>query len=251
VKFTVEPRLLDHFGIAMYNTVPKAIAELCANGYDADASRVDITYKNDAISILDNGAGMSEGDVQEHYLRLGRDRREDENEGGETTPTGRPIIGNKGIGKLAGFGIAQTMIVRTWRDGIETTITLDREELEEAVDLESFEIKAQTKKVRKRSGGTDVTLSGLLEDINLIEEEKLRAYLARHLPSRSGWAIFVTVRSRALKTSPALATTSATRSRAMERSRATTSSPPTAAACSPASRSASVIESCKKPPSLG
>lgn len=24
VKFTVEPRLLDHFGIAMYNTVPKS-----------------------------------------------------------------------------------------------------------------------------------------------------------------------------------------------------------------------------------
>src|SRR5262245_11596447 len=31
VRFTIEPRLLDHFGIAMYSTIPKAIAELCAN----------------------------------------------------------------------------------------------------------------------------------------------------------------------------------------------------------------------------
>jgi hypothetical protein len=47
VRFTVEPRLLDHFGIAMYNTIPRTIAELCANAYDADASRVNITYRSD------------------------------------------------------------------------------------------------------------------------------------------------------------------------------------------------------------
>ena len=51
------PRLLDHFGIAMYNTIPKAIAELCANAYDADATRVDIKYSADEISIRDNGRG--------------------------------------------------------------------------------------------------------------------------------------------------------------------------------------------------
>jgi len=50
MRFKVVPRLLDHFGIAMYNTVPKAIAELCANAYDADASRVDITYSDEERS---------------------------------------------------------------------------------------------------------------------------------------------------------------------------------------------------------
>ena len=59
MKFTVEPRLLDHFGVAMYNTVPKAIAELCANAYDADADLVEISYSEKEISILDNGSGMS------------------------------------------------------------------------------------------------------------------------------------------------------------------------------------------------
>jgi HSP90 family molecular chaperone len=192
VKFKVEPRLLDHFGIAMYyNTVPKAIAELCANAYDADASRVEITYTDDEISIVDDGAGMTPSDVENNYLRLGRDRREDADEGGETTPGGRPVIGNKAIGKLAGFGIAQTMIVRTWRNGVETTLTLDREKLEETTDLESFEIESSTKRVKKGSSGTELGLTELLDDINLIEEQKLRAYLARHLPVRAGWAIFV------------------------------------------------------------
>jgi Histidine kinase-, DNA gyrase B-, and HSP90-like ATPase len=190
MRFKVEPRLLDHFGIAMYNTIPKAIAELCANAYDADAARVDIKYGKDEISIRDNGAGMSRRDVDQDYLRLGRDRREGER-GGEKTDKGRPVIGNKGIGKLAGFGIAQTMIVRTWRDGTETTLVLDREKLEQAADLESFEIKPRTRKVTVKSSGTEVRLCELLEDINLVDETTLREYLARHLPSRRGWAVFV------------------------------------------------------------
>lgn len=190
MRFTVEPRLLDHFGIAMYNSVPKAISELAANAYDADASRVDINYSDEAISIVDNGDGMTPADLEDHYLRLGRDRREDA-DGGETTTGGRPVIGNKGIGKLAGFGIARTMIVRTWRERLETTITLDREKLDEALDLESFEFDPETRPIKKGSSGTEVTLSGLLEDINIIDEGKLRAYLARHLPARKGWSIFV------------------------------------------------------------
>ena len=191
VRFKVVPRLLDHFGIAMYNTVPKAIAELCANAYDADASRVDVTYADKSISIVDNGSGMTATSVEDDYLLLGRDRREDDKEGGETTRSGRPVIGNKGIGKLAGFGIAQKMIVRTWRDGVETTLTLDREALEDATDLESFEIEPETRKVKKNTSGTEVKLDELLEDVTLVDEDKLRAYLARHLPARNGWRIFV------------------------------------------------------------
>jgi hypothetical protein len=193
MRFTIEPRLLDHFGIAMYNTVPKAIAELVANAYDADASVVEITYTGKDILIADNGRGMPKADLEDHYLRLGRDRREDDDddEGGEKTPIGRPIIGNKGIGKLAGFGIAQTMIVRTWRDGQETTITLDRRELDKAPDLESFEFDPVTRRIKKGTSGTEVTLSVLLDDINIIDEDKLRSYLARHLPAQKGWVIFV------------------------------------------------------------
>ena len=83
------------------------------------------------------------------------------------------------------------MIVRTWREGTETTLTLSREALEEADDLESFEIEPETRKVRKGVSGTEVRLVELLDDITLVDEEKLRSYLARHLPARAGWRIFV------------------------------------------------------------
>lgn len=189
MKFKVEPRLLDHFGIAMYNTVPKAIAELCANAYDADATRVKITYSGDEIKIVDNGVGMSTADLENNYLRLGRDRREDESK--EITARGRPVIGNKGIGKLAGFGIAQTMVVQSRKGKAETTIELDREALEDVDDLEAFEIWPKRKRLKRSSHMTEVRLSKLLEEVKLPDADELRAYLSRHLPARSDWAVFV------------------------------------------------------------
>ena len=107
-RFVVEPRLLDHFGIAMYNTVEKAIGELVANAYDADATRVRITYEDDLIAVKDNGTGMTRKEVDESYLRLGRNRRAE----GETTSRGRPVIGNKGIGKLQASGSLSAWLSR-------------------------------------------------------------------------------------------------------------------------------------------
>jgi Histidine kinase-, DNA gyrase B-, and HSP90-like ATPase len=191
MRFSVEARLLDHFGIAMYNTVPKAIAELCANAYDADATRVDIAYGPEEVTILDNGSGMSTSELKTNYLRLGRDRRFADDGSERLTASGRAAIGNKGIGKLAGFGVARTMTVRTFRDGTETTIVLDREDLEAASDLESFVFEASAREIANERHGTEVRLSGILEGIPSVEEDKLRAYLARHLPASVEWSIFV------------------------------------------------------------
>ncbi|MET8758529.1 ATP-binding protein [Lentzea sp. NPDC004782] len=192
MKFTVSPRLLDHFGVAMYNTVTKAIAELCANAYDADAKIVKINYTDSQIVISDDGLGMTTSDMKEKYLHLGRDRRGDESENGELTQSGRAVIGNKGIGKLAGFGIVQTMTIETWKSGEKTRLTLDRDALDTVEELESFDLQPTVTKVRsKTSSGTTITLSDFLEEVKRPEDEVLRAYLARHLPARHDWQIFV------------------------------------------------------------
>ena len=108
-QFSVSPRILDHLGIAAYNSLRKCLAELAANSYDADATKVSVTLpdviNSDAfIDIVDNGTGMSEKNVCDNYLFIGRDRRKD----GDKTGSGRLVIGSKGIGKLAGFGVAST-----------------------------------------------------------------------------------------------------------------------------------------------
>jgi len=129
LSITVLGRTLEHLGVQMYKRRDTAIAELVANSWDAGADRVDIRIPapedydplKSAITIIDDGSGMSSEQVQNEYLVVGRNRRQS----GGTGAKSRPVMGKKGIGKLAGFGLAGKMEVCTWRDNRSTAFTLD------------------------------------------------------------------------------------------------------------------------------
>lgn len=133
LRLKVLGRTLEHLGVQTYKRRDTAIAELVANCWDAGADRVTITVPDPSdydpqaseIVIRDDGCGMDEGEVQNAYLVVGRDRRE----AGVGGFKSRKVMGRKGIGKLAGFGIASSMHVRTWRDGTETRFALRIDEL--------------------------------------------------------------------------------------------------------------------------
>ena len=126
--------LIKHLGLAMYRGAVPALAELVANAWDAGASNVRIDIPLDEaladreIKVTDDGRGMTFDEVQEHYLVVGRDRRADQGE----KSGDRQVMGHKGIGKLAGFGIARVVEVRTVRDGELTHFRMDFREMTEA-----------------------------------------------------------------------------------------------------------------------
>lgn len=118
---------IDKLGIKLYDRVSAVLAELIANSYDADATLVDVSLpwgvtlagtvraaeeRQYEIVVTDNGHGMTAAEVNEHYLMVGSDRR-------QRTGTDlsrerrRPVMGRKGIGKLAAFGICRTIEVIT------------------------------------------------------------------------------------------------------------------------------------------
>ena len=83
---------IKHLGLQMYSTLPPVIGELVANGWDANATKVEITIpetpigeQTSEIVISDDGIGMSDKEIREKYLIVGRDRREDE-QSDETPP---------------------------------------------------------------------------------------------------------------------------------------------------------------------
>ena len=113
--------LVKHLGLQMYSGAVPAIAELIANAYDADAPRVHVSIPFEkaitdasAIEVWDEGEGMTFDDVNAKYLWVGRDRRL----GGGYSAGGRKVMGRKGLGKLAGFGIANVVEVWTVRDDV-------------------------------------------------------------------------------------------------------------------------------------
>ncbi|XWN38786.1 MAG: TIGR02391 family protein [Balneola sp.] len=103
----------------MYSNLPNALAELIANAYDADACTVMINLYDDEdgkrIQVTDDGVGMDFDDLNSKFLRIGRKRRE---EGERYSPSGkRKVTGRKGLGKLAFFGLADTIEIETITKG--------------------------------------------------------------------------------------------------------------------------------------
>jgi hypothetical protein len=63
------------------------------------------------ISVSDTGHGMDPDVVNPFYLKVGGERRKDPSRGDKTLLYGRRVMGRKGVGKLAPFGICETLEV--------------------------------------------------------------------------------------------------------------------------------------------
>jgi hypothetical protein len=120
---------IDKLGVKLYDKVSAAVAELIANSYDADATEItvelplgtELATKDKAtkepvdkgleIVVIDDGHGMTPDEARNFYLQVGRDRRDHTEQGGKSREKHRPVMGRKGIGKLAPFGICRLIEV--------------------------------------------------------------------------------------------------------------------------------------------
>ncbi|MCY4129523.1 MAG: ATP-binding protein, partial [Gammaproteobacteria bacterium] len=110
-------RIIDHLGLQMYQSPVAAVAELVANAWDADADNVKITLPSNLtkaaeLTVEDDGNGMSFAECQARFLNVGYARRGNKNIE-RSKEKKRRILGRKGIGKFAGFGIARLVRIET------------------------------------------------------------------------------------------------------------------------------------------
>jgi uncharacterized protein (TIGR02391 family) len=160
-----DPNTIEHLGVKMYSTLPPALAELISNAYDADANSVSIQFLEQngtplAITIEDDGVGMSLQDIQEKFLVIGRNRRlkqgDQPSERYKRLPTGK-----KGLGKLALFGLAKEITVDTIKDGYRNRFKLNWDKLLSSADTYNPEVEIPNTKVKDRSTKTIIQLSAL------------------------------------------------------------------------------------------
>lgn len=107
-KMSLSLNVLNHLGINLYSNIPAVLSEIVANSWDADAQRVDITILDDQIIIEDDGCGMSSEDINNKFLYVGYQKRE---QSVESPVYHRKYMGRKGIGKLSMFSIAREVDV--------------------------------------------------------------------------------------------------------------------------------------------
>ncbi|HEM5494889.1 ATP-binding protein [Streptococcus suis] len=125
-----DPNTIDHLGIKLYSQFPPVLAELVSNAYDAEAENViiKIDRENNLISIKDDGVGMTHNEINEAYLVIGRNRRVATNSG-KSKNNKRFVTGKKGLGKLAIFGIAKTIIITSVSEGLKNSLKINYDNL--------------------------------------------------------------------------------------------------------------------------
>jgi hypothetical protein len=120
---------IDKLGVKLYDKASAVVAELIANSYDADADNVwvelplgtELASKDPEtgepidrgyeVVVEDDGHGMTPEEAINFYLKVGRDRRVYDEQGSYSRSKLRPVMGRKGIGKLAPFGICRRIEV--------------------------------------------------------------------------------------------------------------------------------------------
>jgi signal transduction histidine kinase len=117
--FQARARTVDMLGRQQIAGVPTAISELFKNAHDAYAERVEVDlYRSERLIVLrDDGVGMSRRDFEERWLTLGTDSKVKQAGIAPVRPPAgvaeRPILGEKGIGRLAIAAIGPTLLVLT------------------------------------------------------------------------------------------------------------------------------------------
>ena len=204
LKFIVAPHIVEDLGLNLYTNLPRVLVEFVANAYDADSPHASITLDKARIDtertilkktweaakasaehskapvtrlakmtlpddlfleISDKGHGMTREDLATKFLVAGRRRRGREHDDLRSAG-GRLLMGRKGLGKLAGFGVAKVVSVITRAKGERhaTKITLKYDDLIDVSD--THEIPIEEQHLDDGGGiadhGTKIVLSGLL-----------------------------------------------------------------------------------------
>lgn len=110
-----------------------AIFELVKNGYDADATEVDITLNlrtsQPRIVVTDSGSGMTLSDITDKWLEIATDSRR-KNPAKRSNKFKRLPLGEKGVGRIAVFklGGVVTLITRA-KNSPEYQVTINWDDL--------------------------------------------------------------------------------------------------------------------------
>jgi molecular chaperone HtpG len=183
IVFQVETtRVLQILTRDIYDSPLALLRENLQNAYDAvrmrfavsgdlvSGGQIDISIAAGEISITDNGAGMNEAVLREHFWKAGSS--------GKHSDTARKagVVGTFGIGAMANFGVCTRLTVETRAEGTTDVLRsiAEREALkiaEECITLEHIQ--------SERAVGT--TATAVLDAKNPITPEQAKKYLQPYI----------------------------------------------------------------------
>jgi signal transduction histidine kinase len=183
--FRVSPSVLGPLGAEQLQDPTLAVLELVKNSWDADATEVTVRVTSDHVQVEDNGAGMARADFLNKWLVIGASDKRNRTH----TDGLRPIIGEKGLGRLATFAIGRKVRIESGNSRESFSSTVDWAEVMKAESLETHPIR-----VRRGLGraGTTITVEDLRRGWEASDTQLLSEY-AQFLSSIPGEKFKITI----------------------------------------------------------
>ena len=172
LTFSVDSLLLSELGERLVTKKYIALAELIKNAYDADATKVNVSFRNakgapskkSEIRITDNGHGMSFQQTRDFWMRIATPNKIRH----PISPRfGRKKTGDKGIGRFACRRLAKKLILESiakkeGSDKLEyTNVEFNWEKFKPGLTLSEVPNVYQTKTVSRGNLGLTLRLVGL------------------------------------------------------------------------------------------
>ena len=163
--FGVEARHLRQLGRELVADKTTAVAELVKNSYDADATQVQLVFrdpqKGGVLEVVDDGSGMTLQAVRDRWMRLSTDHK-------ERRPTSskyqRIRAGSKGIGRFATESLGEQLVLSTTVEGDAQLVvaTFDWSEFDQpGVSLDSVGCTYRLDECEEQRHGTTLRIEGL------------------------------------------------------------------------------------------
>ncbi len=138
-----------------------AVVELVKNAYDADATHVKISFKNQGsmlqVQVTDNGHGMTEEIITNKWMVPSTDDKKIR----KTSPKGRIMQGRKGIGRYAASILGNELLLETVSEisRQKTTLLVNWHDFEAAKYLSDVDILIETTDTNEPHG-TRILITG-------------------------------------------------------------------------------------------
>ncbi|EOX3456985.1 ATP-binding protein [Vibrio cholerae] len=174
LNFEVDAQLIRELGERLVSRNHIGISELIKNSYDADSPFVKVVLSNvtsydlrtSELTIMDLGSGMSFDTVKNRWMIIGTSNKRNN----PISPIfGRPVTGNKGIGRFACQRLAERLELETCcktDQGYEyTKVQFEWDDFKPGVSLSNVNCIYETYTETTGEPGTTLRLKGLRERI--------------------------------------------------------------------------------------
>ena len=166
IEVTVDKSHIVTIGERLYGESVELIRELINNAYDADATEVKVTIKDDEIIVEDDGSGM-DLDGLKQYFNIGSTLKRNSP---KSPKFARDRIGEFGIGKFASLSACSHFEVWTKKGDFQAKVIFDKEDWQRSRNKWHIPLEIEETDPRLKDGAR-VTLKGISKKFDMPDVE--------------------------------------------------------------------------------